>query len=316
MLNGTKALDYVRTRHDSNYDFGRMERQQRFINAVREQAMGWNLPLKLPGLIKALFGNVDTDLTANEFLKLAYWGVKLDGERMRLAKIMGGVQTIDSISYVVASPEEIQKAVKDFFTEPEPVDTDDDLPAPSNADIKTADLSGVSVSVVNGTGRLGQGALAAVWLLRQGASVTSIKEPDEPVEGSAVVTYPSGRTDAARAVALALGIARTRQSGRSGQILVTLGTTYGISGDQIPASATVDSGETGAPVRPSQERSRTPRSGGPWRPRSTSPCLPPCSFPAPARTRSSGAIPSRWATRAGRQSGSGTGSALRTGTWA
>ena len=95
LLDGTNALRYVRTRHDTNYDFGRMERQQRFINAVREQAMGWNLPLKLPGLIKALFDNIDTDLSANEFLRLAYWGVRLDGTRMYQAKLIGTVQTID-----------------------------------------------------------------------------------------------------------------------------------------------------------------------------------------------------------------------------
>ncbi len=49
LLDGQNALRYCRHRHDSNYDFGRMERQQRFLNAVREQAMGWNLPFKLPG---------------------------------------------------------------------------------------------------------------------------------------------------------------------------------------------------------------------------------------------------------------------------
>jgi LCP family protein required for cell wall assembly len=58
LLNGGQALDYVRFRHDLNYDFGRMDRQQRFLTALREQAMGWNLPLKLPGLVRALFGNL------------------------------------------------------------------------------------------------------------------------------------------------------------------------------------------------------------------------------------------------------------------
>jgi polyisoprenyl-teichoic acid--peptidoglycan teichoic acid transferase len=245
LLDGTKALDFVRTRHDSNTDFGRMERQQRFIQAVREQAMGWNLPLKLPGLVKALFGNIDTDLAANEFLKLAYWGVKLDGGRMRLAKIVAGNQTINGASVIVASPEQIQQAVTDFLTEPKPVQAGRDLPAPRNARIKTADLSGISVNIVNGTGRLGQGALAAAWVLRQGASVASIKETDDPVEGGAVVTYPKGRADSAKAVALALGIGMTRQSGKSSQIIATLGKAYGISGDQIPAARSASDSATG-----------------------------------------------------------------------
>jgi LCP family protein required for cell wall assembly len=47
LLSGDAALDYVRFRHDQNTDFGRLERQQRFLRAMREQAMGWDLPLKV-----------------------------------------------------------------------------------------------------------------------------------------------------------------------------------------------------------------------------------------------------------------------------
>ncbi len=74
LLKGDDALDYVRYRHDLNLDFGRMERQQTFLTAMREQAMGWDLPLKLPGLVGAMFSNVTTDLGANDFIRLAYWG--------------------------------------------------------------------------------------------------------------------------------------------------------------------------------------------------------------------------------------------------
>ena len=118
LLNGLNALKYVRTRHDLNGDFGRMERQQHFLDAVREQAMGWNLPLKLPSLIKGLFKNLSTDLHTTDFLKLAYWAVKLDGSRMKQVHIVGDTETIDSISYVVASSGTIANAVIDFLTPP------------------------------------------------------------------------------------------------------------------------------------------------------------------------------------------------------
>ena len=102
LLKGDDALDYVRFRHDFNMDFGRMERQQRFLSAMREQAMGWNLPFKLPGLVSALFKNVDTDLGANDILKLAYWGVRLDGDRIRQISVIGSTDTIGGVSYVLA----------------------------------------------------------------------------------------------------------------------------------------------------------------------------------------------------------------------
>ncbi len=60
LLDGANALDYVRFRHDHNYDFGRMDRQQRFFTALREQAMGWNLAVDLPGLVGAIFDNLGT----------------------------------------------------------------------------------------------------------------------------------------------------------------------------------------------------------------------------------------------------------------
>ncbi len=233
LLDGVNALRFVRTRHDSNYDFGRMERQQRFINALREQAMGWNLPIKLPGLITALFDNIDTDLSANEFLKLAYWGVKLDGTRMHQAKLGGEIKTIDGSSYVVADDDAIESAVRDFFTEPETM-VEEELAAPPSATLETEDLAGLSLDVVNATGRPGQGALVATWLMRQGVTVLSIKETDEPLEGEAVVTFPTGESQTAIAVADALGIARTRSSDSGSRITVTLGKAYGITGDQIP----------------------------------------------------------------------------------
>ena len=118
LLDGQNALRFCRTRHDRNIDFGRMQRQQRFISAVREQAMGWDLAFKLPSLISSVFGNVDTDLSANEILKLAWWAVKLDGSRMKMASIVTATGTINKISFVLATNKQIDSAVRDFLTPP------------------------------------------------------------------------------------------------------------------------------------------------------------------------------------------------------
>ena len=120
LLAGHDALEYVRFRHDQNGDFGRIERQQRFLSALREQmgGLGGGLLFKLPGLTNALFANVGTDLSANEILKLAYWGVKLSGDRIRQVRITGDTPTIGGVSYVVASTETISQAVTDLLTPP------------------------------------------------------------------------------------------------------------------------------------------------------------------------------------------------------
>lgn len=118
LMNGADALDYVRFRHDRNADLGRMARQQRFVVAVREQAMGWNLPFKLPGLVSALFDNLVTDLGANDILKLAYWGVRLDGDRIRQITVMGETEWVDGRSYVVLEEGVLEKAVARLLAMP------------------------------------------------------------------------------------------------------------------------------------------------------------------------------------------------------
>jgi len=118
LLNGGDALDYVRFRHDGNLDFGRMDRQQRFLSAAREQISGWNLALKLPGLINALADNVKTTIKAMELQKLALWAVGLDGSRIRQISITGDTPTIGLESFVVPEEGAVEEAVDKLVTPP------------------------------------------------------------------------------------------------------------------------------------------------------------------------------------------------------
>jgi LCP family protein required for cell wall assembly len=118
LLDGTNALSYVRYRHDLNADFGRMERQQRFLNALRQQAMGWDLGLKLPGLVGSFFDNVATDLGTNDFIKLAWWGVKLDGARIRQVALRGMNKLSSGVTLVFWEPEDMVAAVQSLLTPP------------------------------------------------------------------------------------------------------------------------------------------------------------------------------------------------------
>jgi LCP family protein required for cell wall assembly len=118
LLNGYTALDYVRFRHDRNADFGRMERQQRFLNAVRQQAMGWDLGIKLPGLVGTFFDHVTTDLGTNDFLRLAWWGIKLPGSRIRQVALRGMNALSKGVTLVYWEPEDMQAAVTSLLTPP------------------------------------------------------------------------------------------------------------------------------------------------------------------------------------------------------
>ena len=61
-LNGLEALAYARYRGTPCGDLDRIERQQQLVAALREQALGWNTITRLPGIVKVMHENVDTDL--------------------------------------------------------------------------------------------------------------------------------------------------------------------------------------------------------------------------------------------------------------
>jgi LCP family protein required for cell wall assembly len=238
LLDGQNALRFVRTRHDTNIDFGRMERQQRFLMACREQALGWNLAFKLPSLVDSVFENVDTDLSADEIASLAYWGVKLDGSRMKQATIIARTGTIDGVSYVLASEKQLESAVKDFLSAPTGLEEPHEEDVPANAVLRTVDLDGITVDVVNATGRTGQAAFAAVWLSGLGATVGSLTEGEETVSLAAEVTHPATLSEAAGLVAQSLGIVATRESSAVTGVTVVLGPSFSLGAWQVASKET------------------------------------------------------------------------------
>jgi len=239
LLHGSDALDYVRFRHDLNADFGRMLRQQRFLAAMREQALGWDLTFKLPRLVSALFHNISTDLRANDFISLAYWGVRLNGERIRQVSLEAATDTIGGVSYVIASERELANAVAAFLSVPGTETEVSTSATESTASATTSstarvdgppDLEGVQVEVLNGNGRAGEAAKAKAWLDELGAEVPSVGNAGSGIRQTTVVLYPRGKKDAAHAVARALGDVETEASDGVDYVTVILGLDF-----EIPA---------------------------------------------------------------------------------
>lgn len=164
LLSGRDALDYVRFRHDLNYDFGRMLRQQRFLQALKEQigAKGAGLLLKLPGLAGDLFSNATTDLSGDQILRLAYFGARLGGGHIRQTRLAGEITTIEGVSYVVVPQEAIEKAVTDYLTEPA-----------GSATVKTTTSGPASA----GTGTTGHHTLSA-WRTVAATVPFAVEAPD------------------------------------------------------------------------------------------------------------------------------------------
>lgn len=71
-MNGTVALEYVRSRHtDPLGDIGRNERQQQVLVAVEKQLASPGTLLRLPGIVSAIGDTVTTDFPSNSLTELA-----------------------------------------------------------------------------------------------------------------------------------------------------------------------------------------------------------------------------------------------------
>jgi LCP family protein required for cell wall assembly len=69
-MDGELALKYVRTRHGDS-DFGRLQRQQQVMLAIRDKAVSIGSLNRVPEVLNAISDSLQTDLTLPEILSLA-----------------------------------------------------------------------------------------------------------------------------------------------------------------------------------------------------------------------------------------------------
>ena len=102
-MDGATVLIYTRTRHASS-DFDRVRRHQQIVVALLRRAAspaGW---VRLPATLKAIIGNVDTDLSLGEILLWGTFAVRSDPDsldRIVLNETMTSPQTTDNGSQVL-----------------------------------------------------------------------------------------------------------------------------------------------------------------------------------------------------------------------
>ncbi|QWU16854.1 transcriptional attenuator, LytR family [Paenibacillus sophorae] len=73
-LDGSKALQYVRFRHDATSDYTRTQRQRAFLSAVADKLKSTTSLVKLPGILSQVSPYIDTNLSINDMWKLANVG--------------------------------------------------------------------------------------------------------------------------------------------------------------------------------------------------------------------------------------------------
>ena len=113
-LDGEKAGEYVRFRHDELGDIGRVQRQQKFFKALSSEFFSVGNVVKLPSIIDALGKNTETDMDTFTMLRAANSFKLFGGERVQSEMVYGDFKTIDGVSYWVTSPENLTKSLDEL----------------------------------------------------------------------------------------------------------------------------------------------------------------------------------------------------------
>ncbi len=88
-LNGDQALQLLRYRNDGLGDVGRVGRQQMVIHSLMEQTFNPNTLRRLPEIIKVIQSHIDTNLTVEELMTLAGFGMQTNGSNVEMLMVPG-----------------------------------------------------------------------------------------------------------------------------------------------------------------------------------------------------------------------------------
>ena len=115
-LDGLEALAYARYRGSACGDLDRIRRQQRLIAALREQALGWNTITKLPGIVKVVHDNVDTNLGIVQAISLGRTLVGRGGKGgMRSYQLRGKREILPNGDQVLVPDERANERILEKF---------------------------------------------------------------------------------------------------------------------------------------------------------------------------------------------------------
>jgi polyisoprenyl-teichoic acid--peptidoglycan teichoic acid transferase len=116
-LDGAKAEQFARFRNDQYGDIGRVQRQQQMIRALREKLMNPAMLTRIPGAIQIFQRYIDTNLSSDELLALAGFGLGLEKDNFRMVMLPGRFSTPEEFqaSYWIMDPDAMDQVMHEYF---------------------------------------------------------------------------------------------------------------------------------------------------------------------------------------------------------
>ncbi len=209
-MDANTALKYARTRH-ADSDFGRMERQQQVILAIKNKVLDTgqlpHLITRAPALLKALAGSFQSDLPAAQLITLANLARSLNtGNIRRLVfdrSMAVGTLTASGASVLMPQMDVIRPAVNAFFN---PTVTPAPTPTPASPLAQQLASEGARVAVLNGSSNPDLARLAAEWLAGQGYNIVGYANADRDDYAQTQIIDYGGKSFALRQLVELLAI--------------------------------------------------------------------------------------------------------------
>lgn len=158
-LNGDQAEQFARFRSDGNGDIGRVQRQQQLIRALRDRITSPAVIPKLPEAIQLIQKYVDTNLSLEEMLALANFGIALEQDHFRMVMLPGRFSTPDEFvaSYWITDTDAVDQVMQEYFR----------VPSVTRSQEHRA-LNNLHIAVQNASGEPRLGSQVADYLQDQG----------------------------------------------------------------------------------------------------------------------------------------------------
>ncbi len=180
-LPGEYALAYARTRSSEGGDFDRATRQQILIMAIRDRILDFNMMPKLvanaPQIYEDLAGGINTNMSLNEAIKLAWSAIDVDRNAISQVVISNEYvafgKSPDGLDILKPIPDKIRLLRDEVFG------TGGALGPVAEGDLLTLVAEeGARVSVRNASSQTGLASSTASWLREQGFNIVEETNAD------------------------------------------------------------------------------------------------------------------------------------------
>ncbi len=197
LLDGEQAEKFARYRHDKYGDIGRVQRQQVLLKALRQRLISPAILPRLPQLLRVMQKYVDTNVSLEEMLALANFGLKLDRADIQMVMLPGHFSDSRQYSsYWILDRKGRDRVMRDFFA----VDGNDFARETNRAE------DNIRIAIQNASGEANMSRRVAQYLKTLGFNNIYIVKDWPDRERQTQIIVQQGDIDAAKRLKDKLGL--------------------------------------------------------------------------------------------------------------